>query len=65
MDTIVRPDTPIVVSFSLGVFPILVIQKADNFVQHGFSYRESSAKGRPCESKREVGPDAVFRNEVV
>src|SRR5262249_38953445 len=65
MDTIVCPDTPVVISFSLGVFAILVIEEGYNFLQHWFGYRESRAKGRPCKIKREVGPDAVFRDEVV
>src|SRR5262245_44357450 len=64
MDTIVCPDAPIVVGFSLGVLAVFIVQEGDHLVQHPFSYRKARAKGRSCKAKCEVGANSVFRNKI-
>src|SRR6516225_7048949 len=65
MDTIVCPDAPIVVGFSLGVLTVLIVQEGDHLVQHRFSNRKARAKGRACKVESEVGTDSVFRNKIL
>src|ERR1700751_3648700 len=65
MRTVVRPDAPIIVGFSLRVFAVLIVQEGDNLVQHGLGHRKPCAEFGPSELKGEVGADALVHNEIL
>jgi hypothetical protein len=65
MRAVVRPDTPVVVGFSLGVFAVLVIQEGNDFLQHRLGHRKARAEHRPGELEGEVRADAFVGNEIL
>src|SRR3954451_2499801 len=65
MGTVVGPNTPIVVGFSLGVFPVLVVQEGDDLVEHWLCHGKAHAKHRPGELEGEVGTNTLVHNEIL
>src|SRR5580693_10103161 len=64
MNTVVCPDTPIVVGVALGVFAVLVVQESDDFVQHASSHRNAGTENRARKLQREVGADALVCDKI-
>jgi len=65
MGAVVGPDAPIVVSLSLGILAVLVVQEGDHLLQHRLSDRKARAKNRSREAECEVRADSFVCHEVL
>jgi hypothetical protein len=64
MGAVVGPHAPIVVSVTLGVFAILIVQEGNNFAQHWRGNRKARAEYRSRKLQREIGANTLIRNKI-